>query len=233
MTPNGFDFKAIRSGRARGNNDVAVPLRRTLKVRMSDKPVHILVIDANRIRASIIEDGLREAGSVRVTVLADMTLLMRRVVDLDPDVIVIDLENPNRDTLEHMFQLSKVARRPVAMFVDKSDEAAIERAIDAGVSAYVVDGLKKERIKPILDTAVSRFRAFDRLRRELEDTKSELAERKVIDRAKGILMRTRGLSEADAYAALRKTAMDQSRRIAEIAESLIMAEGLLGKGDKS
>lgn len=200
---------------------------------MADKTVHILVIDANRIRASIIEDGLRQSAGVRVTVLTDMTLLMRRVIDLDPDIIVIDLENPNRDTLEHMFQLSKAAKRPVAMFVDRSDEASIERAIEAGVSAYVVDGLKSERIKPILDTAVSRFRAFDKLRQELEHAKGELAERKSIDRAKGILMRTRGLDEAAAYALLRKTAMDQGRRIADIAESLIVAAGLLGKGDKS
>lgn len=200
---------------------------------MLPKSVHVLVIDANRMRASIIEDGLREAAGVRVTVLVEMSLLMRRVVELDPDVIVIDLENPNRDTLEHMFQLSKAAKRPVAMFVDKSDEASIERAIEAGVSAYVVDGLKKERIKPILDTAVSRFRAFDKLRRELDEARNELAERKAIERAKGILMRTRGLDEATAYAALRKAAMDQSRRIADIAESLIIAEGLLGKGDKT
>lgn len=200
---------------------------------MLPKSVHVLVIDANRMRASIIEDGLREAAGVRVTVLVEMSLLMRRVVELDPDVIVIDLENPNRDTLEHMFQLSKAAKRPVAMFVDKSDEASIERAIEAGVSAYVVDGLKKERIKPILDTAVSRFRAFDKLRRQLDEAKNELAERKAIERAKGILMRTRGLDEATAYAALRKAAMDQSRRIADIAESLIIAEGLLGKGDKT
>ncbi len=204
---------------------------------MVDKPVHILVIDANRIRASVIEEGLREAAAARVTVVTDMTLLMRRIVDLDPDVIVIDLENPNRDTLEHMFQVSRAAKRPVAMFVDRSDAQSIERAIEAGVSAYVVDGLKKERIKPILDTAVSRFHAFDRLRRELEDAKGELAERKTIERAKGILMRSRGLDEAAAYAALRKAAMDQSRRIADIAESLIVAAGLLDttgdRGDKS
>lgn len=200
---------------------------------MGDKPVHILVIDANHVRATIIEDGLREAVGVRVTVLTDMTLLMRRIVDLDPDIIVIDLQNPNRDTLEHMFQLSKAAKRPVAMFVDRSDETAIERAIDAGVSAYVVDGLKKERIKPIIDTAVSRFRAFEKLRRELDHAKSELAERKVIDRAKGILMRTKGIDEDAAYSLLRKAAMDQGRRIAEIAESLVVANGLLNSGDKS
>jgi response regulator NasT len=197
-------------------------------VEKPDKPLHILVIDADRIRASIIEDGLRSAGHDRVTVIDDMTRLMRRVVEVDPDVIVIDLENPNRDVLEHMFQVSRAAKRPVAMFVDRSDVGSIEAAIDAGVSAYVVDGLKKERVKPILDTAISRFNVFDRLRRELEEAKGKLAERRSIDRAKGILMRTRGMSEDAAYTLLRRTAMNQGRRMAEIAESLIVASGLLG-----
>jgi response regulator NasT len=117
------------------------------------------------------------------------------------------------------------------MFVDRTDDASIEAAIDAGVSAYVVDGLRKERIKPILDTAISRFRAFERLRQELDEARSELSERKKIERAKGILMRTRRLSEQDAYALLRSTAMKQNRRIAEIADSLITAAGLLGEED--
>ena len=193
---------------------------------MKDGSLHILVIDDNRIRASIIEEGLSEAG--RVTVLAGATGLMRRIVELDPDVIVIDLESPNRDALEHMFQVSRAAKRPVAMFVDRTDDASIEAAIDAGVSAYVVDGLKKERIKPILDTAIRRFRAFERLRDELDQARSALSERKKVDRAKGILMRTRGLDEAAAYALLRSTAMKQNKRIAEIADSLITAAGLLG-----
>jgi response regulator NasT len=196
---------------------------------MAEPALHILVIDADRIRASIIEEGLREAGHTRVTVLDDMNLLVRRVVEIDPDVIVIDLENPSRDVLEHMFQISRAAKRPVAMFVDRADRTSIEAAIEAGVSAYVVDGLRKERIKPILDTAVSRFRAFDRLRRDLDQARNELAERKTVERAKGILMRTRGLSEPDAYALLRTAAMRQSRRIVEIAESLITAAGLLGE----
>ncbi len=199
---------------------------------MAEAPLHILVIDENRIRAAIIEAGLREAGHDRVTVLSETTALMRRIVEINPDVIVIDLENPNRDVLEHMFQVSRAAGRPVAMFVDRSDQTAIEAAIEAGVSAYVVDGLKKERVKTILDTAISRFAAFDRLRRELLEAKSELADRKTIDKAKQLLMRTRGLSEADAYALLRRTAMNQSRRIADIAESLILAAGLLGGDDK-
>lgn len=200
---------------------------------MKDRALHILVIDANHIRASIIEEGLKEAGQARVTVVDDANGLMRRIVELDPDVIVIDLESPNRDALEHMFQVSRAAKRPVAMFVDRTDDASIEAAIDAGVSAYVVDGLKKERIKPILDTAISRFRAFERLRQELDEARSELSARKRIDKAKGILMRTRGLSEEDAYALLRSTAMQQNKRIADIAESLITAAALLGgEGDR-
>jgi response regulator NasT len=206
-------------------------VQRTQNGGMKDRALHILVIDTNRIRASIIEEGLSEAGQRRVTVLDDTTGVMRRIVELDPDVIVIDLESPNRDALEHMFQVSRAAKRPVAMFVDRTDDASIEAAIDAGVSAYVVDGLRKERIKPILDTAISRFRAFERLRQELDEARSELSERKKIERAKGILMRTRRLSEQDAYGLLRSTAMKQNRRIAEIADSLITAAGLLGEED--
>jgi len=198
---------------------------------MSEKPLHILVIDANRLRASVIEDGLREAGHAKVTLLDDTSKALEHIVKIDPDVIFIDLENPNRDELEHMFQVSRAVKRPVAMFVDRTDQASIEAAVDAGVSAYIVDGLKKERVKAILDTAVMRFSLFDRMRRELEEAKSELADRKTIDRAKAILMRSRGLTEPEAYALMRRTAMNQSKRIVEIAESLITAAGLLADGE--
>jgi response regulator NasT len=187
----------------------------------------ILIIDENRLRASVIEAGLREAGYDNLTLIHDVNGIARRIADVEPDVIFIDLENPNRDMLENMFQLSRAVKRPIAMFVDRSDQAAIEAAVDAGVSAYVVDGLKRERVKPILDMAISRFNAFSRMTRELEEARSELENRKLIDRAKGILMATRGMSEADAYALLRKTAMNQNRKISEIAESLITAAGLL------
>ena len=187
----------------------------------------ILIIDENRLRASVIEAGLREAGQDNLTIIHDVTGIARRIAEIEPDVIFIDLENPNRDMLENMFQLSRAVKRPIAMFVDRSDQAAIEAAVDAGVSAYVVDGLKRERVKPILDMAISRFNAFSRMRRELEEARSELENRKLIDRAKGILMTTRGLSEATAYALMRKTAMNQNRKISEIAESLITAAGLL------
>ncbi|MDX8466922.1 ANTAR domain-containing response regulator [Mesorhizobium sp. VK23B] len=195
---------------------------------MSAGSLTILVIDENRIRASIIEAGLRDAGHLHVTVVHDVAGIARRIAEIEPDVIVIDLENPNRDMLENMFQLSRAVKRPIAMFVDRSDQASIEAAVDAGVSAYVVDGLKKERIKPILDMAISRFNAFSRMARELEEARSELENRKVVDRAKGILMKSRGLSEEAAYALLRKTAMNQNRKIAEIAQSLVTAAGLLG-----
>ena len=194
---------------------------------MSAGSLTILVIDENRIRASIIEAGLRDAGHRQVTVIHDVAGIARRIAEIEPDVIVIDLENPNRDMLENMFQLSRAVKRPIAMFVDSSDRASIEAAVDAGVSAYVVDGLKKERIKPILDMAISRFNAFSRMARELEEARSELENRKVIDRAKGILMKSRGLSEEAAYALLRKTAMNQNRKIADIAQSLVTAAGLL------
>lgn len=198
---------------------------------MADSPLHVLIIDVDPIRASIIEEGLVDAGHPRVTVLTETAELVRHIVEIDPDVIFIDLENPNRDVLEHMFQVSRAVKRPIAMFVDRSDHTAIEAAIDAGVSAYVVDGLKKERVKPILDTTISRFNAFEKLRRELEATKMELANRKTIDRAKAILMRARGLSEPDAYALLRRTAMNKNRRIIDIAEGLVVAAGLLDEDD--
>ncbi|MEW5420324.1 ANTAR domain-containing response regulator [Amorphus sp. 3PC139-8] len=195
---------------------------------MADASFRVLVIDDNAVRASIIEDGLREAGHADVTVITEMRGLLRQIVEADPDVVFIDLENPNRDVLEQMFQVSRTVRRPVAMFVDRSDAASIEAAIDAGVSAYVVDGLRKERVKPILDMAISRFNAFNRLREELDRTKQALEDRKVIDKAKGILMKTRGIGEEEAYALLRKTAMNESRRVADIAQGLVTASKLLG-----
>ncbi len=196
---------------------------------MKPGALNVLVIDENRIRAAIIEEGLRDAGYA-VTVVEEMQGLARRIADLNPDVIVIDLENPNRDMLESIFQLTRAVQRPIAMFVDKSDEASIEAAVEAGVSAYIVDGLKQERVRPILKMAISRFNAFSRLNRELEETRSELENRKVIDRAKGLLMRSRGLSEEAAYALLRRTAMNQNRKIAEIAQSLVTAASLLDPG---
>jgi two-component system, response regulator / RNA-binding antiterminator len=195
---------------------------------MAARDLSILIIDENRIRAAIIEAGLRDAGHERVTVLHEVNEVARKIETIAPDVVVIDLENPNRDRLEHFFSLSRALERPIAMFVDRSDGAEIESAVAAGVSAYVVDGLRKERVKAILDMAISRFNAFARLKRELQDARSELEDRKVIEQAKGILMRQRGLDEAAAYALLRKTAMNQNRKLADVAQSLLTAASLLG-----
>jgi len=202
-------------------------LRCVINASMTLRDLTILVIDENAIRASIIEEGLREAGYQRVTVIHEVQGVARTIETLQPDVIFIDLENPNRDMMEHLFQLTRTVGRPIAMFVDRSDTASIEAAVEAGVSAYVVDGLKKERVKPILDMAVSRFNAFSRLQRELADAKSALEERKVIERAKGILMKMRGLSEEQAFALLRQTAMNEKKKISEIAQSVVTAAGLL------
>jgi response regulator NasT len=194
---------------------------------MLGRDLAILIIDENKLRAAIIEAGLREAGHESVEVLHSVKDAARRIVESVPDVVVVDLENPARDQLEHIFSLSRALHKPIAMFVDKSDADAIGAAIEAGVSAYVVDGLRKDRVKPILDMAVLRFNAYARLKAELDEAKGALEERKVVDRAKAILMRQRNLSEADAYALLRTTAMNQNRRIVEIAQSLVTAAGLL------
>src|SRR5499427_9153887 len=187
----------------------------------------IVIVDENPIRAAILEDGLREAGFVQVMRLDETANLLARIYAIDPDVILIDLENPSRDVLEQMFQVSRIVKRPIAMFVDQSDTASIQASVDAGVSAYIVDGLKKERVKNILDLCISRFNAFARLQDELDRTKTALEERKVIDRAKGILMKAKNLTEEEAYTLLRKTAMNEKKKIAEIAQSVVTAAEML------
>src|SRR3989454_1882457 len=190
---------------------------------MGESSPKIVIVDESPIRAAILEEGLREAGFTGVVHISEMQSLLARIYALDPDVILIDLENPSRDVLEQMFQVSRAVRRPIAMFVDQSDAASIQASVDAGVSAYIVDGLKKERINPILDLCISRFNAFSRLQTELDETRTALEERKVIDRAKGILMNTKKLSEENAYALLRKAAMNENKKIVDVAQSVITA----------
>jgi len=192
-----------------------------------DHSLKIVIVDKNPVRAAILQDGLRAAGHVHVGRIAQTSHLLARIYAIDPDVILIDLENPSRDVLEQMFQVSRAVKRPVAMFVDQSDSASIEAAVDAGVSAYIVGGMRKERVQNILDLCISRFNAFARLQDELERTRTALDERKAIDRAKGILMRARNLTEQDAYALLRRTAMNENKKIADVAQSVITAAELL------
>lgn len=187
----------------------------------------IVIVDESPVRAAILEEGLRDAGFTQVVHISEMQSLLARIYAVDPDIIVIDLENPSRDVLEAMFQVSRAVKRPVAMFVDQSDSASIQASVEAGVSAYIVDGLKKERIKPILDLCVSRFNAFAKLQEELDRTKSQLEDRKVIERAKGILMKVKGLTEDEAYVLMRSTAMREKKKIGEIAQSIITASEML------
>jgi response regulator NasT len=192
-----------------------------------DPSLKIVIVDENPIRAAILEDGLREAGYAHVIRLDETSHLLTRIYSIDPDVILIDLESPSRDVLEQMFQMSRVVKRPIAMFVDQSDAASIEAAVDAGVSAYIVGGLRKERIKNILDLCISRFNAFARLQDELDRARTALEDRKVIDRAKGILMKAKNLNEEEAYALLRRTAMNEKKKIADVAQSVVTAAELL------
>ncbi len=191
-------------------------------------PLKIVIVDDSSARAAVIEEGLREAGLDDVILLVERQGLVARIAALEPDVVLLNLENPSRDMLEESFALSRAVARPIAMFVDQSDEQSIADAVEAGISAYVVDGLRKERIKPVLELAVRRFSAFARLQAELAEARSALAERKVVERAKALLMKRRGIDEPAAYALIRKQAMDSGRRIAEIAEALVTAADLLG-----
>ncbi len=193
----------------------------------ADATLKILVIDENPIRRAILDAGLREAGFTNVILLGETTGLLDRIHSIEPDVILIDLESPSRDMLEQMFQVSRVVHRPVAMFVDQSDRDTTKAAIEAGVSAYIVDGLRKERVEGIVDLCVLRFNAMAHLQDELERAKTALEDRKIIDRAKGILMRAKGLTEDQAYALLRKTAMNEKRKIAEVSQAVITAAELL------
>ncbi|MCC6736236.1 MAG: ANTAR domain-containing protein [Bauldia sp.] len=196
---------------------------------MTQPFLRIAVIEENAVRAAILVDGLREGGMTAVEVISSTDSLMRRLMVMNPDVIIIGLENPRRDVLEQMFQVSKLASRPVAMFVDQAEQDMIEAAVNAGVSAYVVDGLRKDRVKAIVEMAISRFNAFDRLQRELDATKAELAGRKVIERAKGILMRTRQIGEEQAYALLRQASMSENRKVSDVAQAVVTAASLLEK----
>lgn len=189
--------------------------------------MRVAVIDVSAARAAVIEEGLRDAGLTDITVLTERRGLAAALEALAPDVVLMDLALPSRDLLEESFMMSRALARPIAMFIDQSDEETIGAAIDAGVSAYVVDGLRRERIKPILDLAIKRFHAFARLQAELHEARTALAARRTLDRAKAILIQRNGLSEPEAYALLRQTAMNQARRIVDIAEALVTAHALL------
>ncbi|WP_092778663.1 ANTAR domain-containing response regulator [Jannaschia pohangensis] len=193
---------------------------------MNDR-LSIVIVEADRDRALALVDALRAAGDHDIHVIGDTSGLARRIADRNPDVVLIDVANPSRDTLEELTLASAPLDRPVAIFAGGSDMALTKAAIEAGVSAYVVDELRPERVAPVLVAAIARFNLFRRLRDELSETRRALEERKVIDRAKGLLMKARGLDEDAAYALLRKTAMDKGRKVSDVAQALVTAADLL------
>jgi response regulator NasT len=193
--------------------------------------MRIAVIDESASRASVIREGLAQLAGCEVFLLTDRHGLLASLAEVAPDVVLIDLGNPSRDVLEEYFAVTRALSRPIAMFVDRADEEAIGASIDAGVSVYIVDGLAASRIRPVVDLAIRRFNAFARLQADLDEARGKLAERETVDRAKRILMDGCGLSEPEAYAELRREAMQASRRIADVARAIVRAHDRAKEGE--
>jgi response regulator NasT len=189
--------------------------------------LRVMIVDENRERSAPLKQYLDEAGYTVVGHLSDTADLNKAVAQMKPDVIIIDTESPSRDTLEHICVVSRDDPRAIVMFSHDGETEKIRAATRAGVSAYVVGSLESARLRPILDAALVRFEEYQALKNELEMTATKLAERKTIDRAKGILMKQRGLDEDAAYQSLRKLAMQRGMRMGEIAQQVIQAAELL------
>ena len=189
--------------------------------------LRILVIDELQERAADICRGLILAGHQVAAVLSSAADLPEQVAATRPDIILIETDAPSRDTLEHLAIMERDAPRPVVVFARDSDNDIIRRAVAAGVSAYIVDGLEPSRLKPIIDVALARFEAHQALRQELAETKRKLGDRQEIERAKGILMQRRQLNEDEAHAALRKLAMDRGKSLGAAAQDIIALADLL------
>lgn len=190
--------------------------------------MRVLVVDESPERADLLREGLERAGHEVTATLTSPLALLKTVEQLRPDVVVIDTESPSRDVLEHLVMVTQHTPRPIVMFASDGSPETIRQATRAGVSAYVVDGLDRERIRSIVDAAVARFEEFQSLREQLADANLKLSERKLVERAKGLLMKSRRLDEDAAYRLLRKFAMDRKLKVAEVAQQLIDAADLLG-----
>jgi two-component system, response regulator / RNA-binding antiterminator len=189
----------------------------------------ILLVDDTPGRASALKAALDAMDGVEVSCTLESSLeLFQRVAEHKPDVVLIDTESPSRDVLEQLAVMSSAAPRAVVLFTEDGHDETIRAALRAGVSAYIVDGISPGRLQPIMRVAMERFEADQRLRAELEETRGRLEERKLVERAKGILMKQRGLGEEEAFAALRSHAMDRGIRIGDAARQLIDIAALLG-----
>jgi len=185
------------------------------------KALSVLLIDDNPARAEIVESGLRDAGYVLLERLEGTYDLLARVAALKPDVIVVSIDSPSRDAIEDLRRTTEQQPRPIALFADRSDPATIAAGMEAGVSAYVVKGLAKDRVQSVVDVAVAHFNRYHSMREELDRARLSLVERKTVDRAKGLLMEQKGIGEDAAYRLLRRLAMDQNKRIGEVAQDIL------------
>ncbi|WP_417318597.1 ANTAR domain-containing response regulator [Emcibacter sp.] len=192
------------------------------------KRLKIVVADMNRARANMVTQALRGAGYEVIGETAEGEELLLLMTHENPDVVIIDIDSPDRDTLEQVSEISEHNKCPIVMFTHDNRPEQIEAAVDAGVSAYVVDGLSAERVKPVVDVAVARFKKYRSLQEKLDHANQALSDRKYIDRAKGILMKQQGLDEEAAYQKMRKMAMDQHIKVARLARKIIEAAELLG-----
>ena len=189
--------------------------------------LRVMLVDDSQGVVSPLKDGLLSASYDVIEVTSSADVLLDRVAALQPDVIIIDAESPTRDTLEQLSFVSARQPRPIILFTEDRESATIQAAIKAGVSAYVVAGMQPERLRPILEVAVARFEQDRALREELKTAQERLVERKVVERAKGILMQQKGVSEDEAFRLMRKLAMDRNRKLLDVAQQIIDVSDLL------
>jgi len=192
--------------------------------------LRVMLVDDSRKEVSLLNEGLHAAGYdvVYVPRATTASTLLDVVAARRPDVIIIDSESPTRDTLEQLAFVNARQPRPIVLFTEDRANATIQAALQAGVSAYIVDGIDASRLQPILAVAVARFEQDRALREELKATQARLAERKVVERAKGLLMKQKGVDEEEAYRLMRKLAMDRNRRLLDVAQQIIDVSELLG-----
>jgi len=193
------------------------------------KKLNVTIVDDDSGRSIILERALKDAGYEVVAILSSKDNLLLHIEKVQPDMIIVDLDSPSRDSLESMRIVTQHNPKPIVMFTNDTDDSMISEAINAGVSAYVVDGFNEKRIKPIMDVAIARFREFQALRNELKKTRNTLEERKTMDKAKGIIMDQRQCNEEDAYKILRNLSMENNKRIVEVAEQIISITGALNR----
>lgn len=189
--------------------------------------LRVMLVDDSQKDVSLLNEALKAAGYDVVEVSITAAALLDRVAAVQPDVIIIDSDSPTRDTLEQLSFVNARQPRPIVLFTEDRDNATIQAALRAGVSAYIVAGMQPERLRPILDVAVARFEQDRALRDELRSTQERLAERKLIERAKGLVMKQKGVDEEEAYRVMRKLAMDRNRKLLDIAQQIIDVSDLL------